>query len=158
MKLTLASIGSISHGTLKTEDLLSEFSSELDWQFRKNGNYFSLPENREEGRKFHELCGEAQDQYEEDGETLKDEEAANWLVESLSDSLQSFAPPYCYFGAHEGDGSDFGFWPSYDSIEELPIVEDSDAAKELGEDCKSVNDHGNVTVYSADGSILLELV
>lgn len=158
MKLTLAAIGSISHGTLRTEDLLSEFSSELDWQFRKNGNYFSLPENREEGRKFHELSGEAQDQYEEDGETLKDEEAASWLVESLSDALQSFAPPYCYFGSHEGDGSDFGFWPSHDSIEELPTVEDSDAAKELGEDCKSVNDHGNVTVYGGDGSILLELV
>lgn len=156
--LTPASIGSISHGTLRTEDLLEAFSSELDWQFRRNGNFFSLPENREDGRKIHELCGEAQDQYEEDGETLKDESIADEVVQSLSDALNQFAPAYCYFGAHEGDGSDFGFWPSRWGIDELPTVEDSDAAKELGEDCKSVNDHGNVTVYGGDGSVLLELV
>lgn len=156
--LTPASIGSISHGTLRTEDLLEAFSSELDWQFRRNGNFFSLPENREAGRKINDLLGECQDQYDEDGETLKDESLADELVESLSDALNQFAPPYCYFGAHEGDGSDFGFWPSSWGIDELPTVEGSDAAKELSEDCKSVNDHGNVTVYGGDGSILLELV
>lgn len=153
-----ASIGSISHGTLRTQDLLESFSSELDWQLRRNGNHFSLPENREEARKINDLCREAQDQYEEDGETLKDEDAASELVELLSNALENFSPSYCYFGTHEGDGSDFGFWPSYSSIEELPTVEDSDAAKELGEDCKSVNDHGNVTVYSGSGEVVLELV
>ena len=157
MKLTLANIGSISHGTLKTEDLLEAFRSELDWQFRRNGNYFSLPENRDEGRKIHGLCGECQDQYEEN-ETLKDLDIASELIETLSDALNQFAPAYCYFGAHEGDGSDFGFWPSFDAIEELPIVEGSDEAKDLGEDCKSVNDHGNVTIYAGNGEIVLELV
>lgn len=160
MKITQAAIGSISHGTLRTEDLLSEFSSELDWQCRRNGNYFSLPENREEGRKIHELCGECQDQYEEDGETLKDEDAASALVEELSDALEQFAPAYCYFGAHEGDGSDFGFWPSVESIEELPCYEGTDEAKEAGEtnDFRVVNDHGNVTVYSASGEEIIALV
>jgi hypothetical protein len=158
MKIKSAPIGSISHATLRPEDLLSAFSSELDWQFRSNGNYFSRPENRAEGRKIHELCGECDDQYEEDGETLKDECVADELIERLSDALQQFAPPYCYFGAHEGDGSDFGFWPDMQSIEELPTVEGSDTARELGEDCRSVNDHGNVTVYSSSGEVLLELV
>jgi hypothetical protein len=158
MKLKTASLGSISHGTLHTEDLLSAFASELDWQFRRNGNFFSLPENRVEARKIHDLCGECQDQYEEDGETLKDEDVASELVEILSDALNQFAPPYCYFGAREGNGSDFGFWPSTYEIGELPTVEDSDAAKELGEECKSVNDHGNVTVYSGSGETILELV
>lgn len=158
MKLKTASIGSISHGTLRTEDLLSTFASELDWQLRCNDNYFSLPENRDEARKIHDLCGECQDQYEDDGENVKDEDVASELVESLSDALNQFAPPFCYFGAHEGDGSDFGFWPSTYEIDELPTVEDSDAAKELGEDCKSVNCHGNVTVYSSSGEVILELV
>jgi len=29
----------------------------------------------------------------------------------LMDSLDSFAPPGMQFGAHPGDGSDFGWWP-----------------------------------------------
>jgi hypothetical protein len=155
-----ANIGSISHGTLRTADLLNAFCNELEWQLRRNGNYFAHPENREEGRKIHELCGECQDQYEEDGETLKDEDTASELVESLTDSLQQFAPAYCYFGAHEGDGSDFGFWPSIESIEELPCYEGTEEALKAGEtnDFRVVNDHGNVTVYSASGNEIIALV
>lgn len=153
-----ANIGSISHGTLRIVDLLPAFADELEWQLRRNGNWFSLPENQEHARRINELYGEYQDSYAEDGETLKDEEQAECLLESLSDALNELAPPYCYFGSHEGDGSDFGFWPSFDAINELPCVKDSDQAKELGEDCRMVNDHGNVTVYNGIGEAILELV
>ena len=85
-------------------------------------------------------------------------DVASEIISTLEDALGEFAKPYCYFGALEGDGADFGFWPSHEQISELPTVEGSDEARELGEDCKSVNDHGNVTVYGGDGSILLELV
>ena len=40
------------------------------------------------------------------------------VMEELYGILNEFAPPYCYFGAHEGDGSDQGFWPSHESIED----------------------------------------
>ena len=156
--LLTASLGTVSHGTLRTEDLLSEFISELEWQMARNGDFFSSPENFGERDRLSNILGEAQAQYSEDGETLEDYEAADEVVESLQESLSTFAGPYCYFGTHEGDGSDFGFWPSSYDIDELPTVEDSDAAIELGEDCKSVNDHGNVTVYSGSGKIILELV
>lgn len=37
------------------------------------------------------------------------EEASEWC-NSLIDELNARAPEGCYFGAHPGDGSDFGFW------------------------------------------------
>lgn len=155
-----ASIGTVSHGTLRTEDLLSEFTSELEWQIRRCGEYFSQPENREQANKFNELVGAAQDQWEEDGETLKDEDVASEIVDELQEALGEFAGPYCYFGTHEGDGSDFGFWPSLMEIEELPCYERADEAKEAGEtgDFRVVNDHGNVTVYSANGDEIIGIV
>ena len=156
-----ATLDSISHGTLRTEDLLESFLSELEWQLQRNGDYFCLPENFTERDRLNNLVVESQDCWNEDGNDIdpkKEAQAEELINESLPDALQTFAPPYCYFGAHCGDGADFGYWPCMEEIDELPTVADSDAARELGEDCKSVNDHGNVTVYGADGSVLLELV
>lgn len=52
-----------------------------------------------------------------------------------------------------------------ESIEELPCIADNSdeaiAAEQSADwstDVRYVNDHGNVTVYGADGSVLLELV
>ncbi len=152
-----ASLGSISHGTLRPEDLLSMFISELEWHILNNGNFFCLPENRQQRDSLNNIVGDAQDCFAEDGESIKEDEA-HYSIENLTEALGLFAKPYCYFGAHYGDGSDFGFWPSHDSIDELPTVEGSDEAKELGEDCKSVNCHGNVTVYNGNGEAILEIV
>lgn len=33
-------------------------------------------------------------------------------VDDLVDRLNDVAPAGCYFGAHWGDGADFGFWPA----------------------------------------------
>lgn len=158
-----ATLGSISHGTLRTEDLLSAFISELEWQVSRNGEYFSRPENFGERDNLASLIGEAQDCFAEDGNEIdadKEYEASELANETLPDALNSFAGPYCYFGAHEGDGSDFGYWPSMSEIEELPTYDDTDAAKEAGEtnDFKVVSDHGNVEIYSASGESIFGLV
>jgi hypothetical protein len=41
-----------------------------------------------------------------------DDEGTSELLERLFDEMQTIAPEGHYFGAHEGDGSDFGFWPA----------------------------------------------
>lgn len=41
-----------------------------------------------------------------------DDQDGNWYVwEYLWDLMEEISPPGCYFGAHEDDGSDYGFWP-----------------------------------------------
>lgn len=63
------------------------------------------------------------------------EEIGEYLNEELFDALNACAPSYCYFGAHEGDGSDYGFWLCRESIDqavetgELKKISDM---KELG--------------------------
>ncbi len=166
MKPTLeikpASIGSISHGTLCMEDLLSAFISELGYQTLRNGLYFSSPENFGERDKFANLIGEAQDCFDDDDAIMEDKEdkASELVNETLPDALNSFAGPYCYFGAYEGDGSDFGYWPSMSDIEDLPTYEGTDEAMEAGElnDFKVVSDHGNVEIYSSSGESILGIV
>ena len=39
-----------------------------------------------------------------------DSEIAAFRLEEMFDVLNDHAPEGYYFGAHEGDGSDFGFW------------------------------------------------
>lgn len=163
-----ADLGSISHGTLREADLLSAFIYELEWQLRRNGDFFCLPENFALRDRLNNLVGEAQDCFTDDGEDIREDnwEACNDLLNDIMDALSShFAPPYCYFGAHEGDGSDFGYWPSMGEIDELPAIADNtpeaiaaEQSDNYSTDVRYVNDHGNVTVYGADGSILLELV
>ena len=135
----IATIGTISEGTLRTEDLLDAFASELE--------YLNKGDNGQNKEEIAALIA--------DYENGNDESE---LVDEMQDALGVFAPPYCYFGTHDGDGADFGFWPCMESINDLPRVEDSDEAKALGTDCCFVNDHGNVTIFGGDGSIVIDFV
>ena len=155
MQTTLhsARIGSISHGTLRTNDLLGTFMGELESLAFLSGEYLS--QNHEARDRFANLVGEAQDCFDEDGEEIDEEkyDVAEELVnETLPDALQEFAPPYCYFGAHPGDGSDFGFWPC--EIED--IKEQVEFSSTTSQECPPddfegewlhINDHGNCTLY-----------
>jgi len=145
-----ASIGSISHGTLVPDDLIDAFITELEYQIGRN------KDSDDPGMSTVMATLATAMSFREIG--VSDPDAKSAVIEDLLDALQYFAPPYCYFGSNEGDGSDFGYWPIMDAINELPRVEDSDGAKALGEDAVFVNDHGNVTVYGGDGSVILEFV
>ena len=141
----VATIGTISRGTLRAQDLLEAFADEL---------------NRLEEDHIHVLEANAVLQLLAAGWPIHHHmpDAMSDLVDALQDALSEHAPSYCYFGAHEGDGSDFGFWPSLDAIEDLPKVSDPAEVEGMGEDCVFVNDHGNVTVYGADGAVIWDFV
>lgn len=142
--MTKATIGSISHGTLRAVDLLEAFADELD-------RLESERDDVAEARAVLTLHNAGWLFIADSGEAIE-------LMQALQDALNEFAPPYCYFGTTEGDGSDFGFWPSMEAIDELPRVNDPADVEAMGEDCVFVNDHGNVTVYAADGSVIWDCV
>lgn len=149
-----ATIGTVTAGTLLTTDLLATFADELEFHINRNAEHFNANDTaRAERDRLVALIGEARE-YEGDGED------AGEIMDDLDTELNVFAPPYCYFGALEGDGADIGYWPALDAIRELPRIKDADAdaARALGEDCAFVNDHGNVTVFGGDGTVLLDIV
>lgn len=92
--------GSVSHGTHRSEDLIAAFTGELRL----------LDAN-------HALIAEADAVMLLHGlgySVMEDGDAAMELTHELMDALEEHAGPGLYFGAREGDGSDFGYWPVSD--------------------------------------------
>jgi hypothetical protein len=128
--------GSVSHGTMLTEDLLPCFLNVLKDMPGSAATYDALIAEAEE-------C-----------EDYATEEAAE-IVNDLMDALNEYAPPYGYFGAHPGDGSDYGFWLDEefqqrmrdDGVLELgagdEVPEDELPAKGKTREVLFINDHGN---------------
>lgn len=136
-----ASFGSVSHGTMRTEDLIPEFAYTL------RDLRGALPIDIARAvRKF-------------DAGTLN-QESQDFLVEALFDGLEEFSPPYGYFGAHAGDGSDYGFWLSESALEDfdgIKVDDTSSVPAEYTGEVMHVNDHGNVTLYAARRGKLREI-
>ena len=85
--------GTVIHGTLRTQDLLEAFSEELNLR---------AGANQPESIALLIVAAQGID---------PDSDDAGYILEELFDTLNEYAPEGSYFGAHEGDGSDFGFWP-----------------------------------------------
>lgn len=99
--LITAELGSISSGTMRAEDLISTFASELENLIRTNVTAL----NRNERKRLATIVVEAYAIEDFDSED------ADYILEDLFDALEVFAPDGAYFGANEGDGADYGFWP-----------------------------------------------
>lgn len=132
------SIGSISSDTLRNEDLIPCFASELGYHMAR------MRLSRDQRKVFNKLLREI-----EHWQVIAGDNDPAWdgceIVDELSDALNQIAPPYCTFGASDGDGACFGFWPIVDH-DELPRVDAGDPIPRecRGEDIYIVNDHGNV--------------
>lgn len=97
--------GSVSTGTLRAEDLLASFSSALTSLYEGAGK--PIP------RHIRKLLGDAR-RADTENEDPFNAEVVNGLIGDLMDELEHFAPDGYYFGAHPGDGADFGYWPVED--------------------------------------------
>jgi len=107
--MNTAEPGTVSAGTLKTEDLLSAFADTLESLIQDNADHWCGRQNDRD--EFNDLVWEAR---ELDTDKCEAEEPDD-IIGSLIAALGYFAPEGHVFGAHEGDGADFGFWPSDES-------------------------------------------
>ncbi len=141
-------LGTISHGTLRTQDLLPTFIAVLSEVVPAEYAQLCL-------HPFGAIPAHAQD---DDSAAWWDDEGLS-LLEAVTEALEACAPYGAYFGAGAGDGSDFGFWPAWDSIRMdihdgyLTTSEDGPTPGELNPHLQ-VNDHGNITMWcvNSDGS------
>jgi len=91
---SVAELGSVLTGTIRTEDLMIAFTallSELD----------TLSE-------YTWLVDECEQIISD--QNWDSDETSYVLNESLWNALDSFSPNGAYFGVHPGDGPDFGYW------------------------------------------------
>lgn len=144
-----AQLGSISHGTMRPDDLIPRFLEVLR----------ALDQAR---------ADKIEAEYADVLAALDSGEDVGYLVESLFDALNCVAPSYCYFVSNEGDGSDYGFWISWDSLKEdthcgyvIEIPAGDEWPNPLPEDTQYVlvvTDHGNATLYGTNGEVIWSVV
>lgn len=84
----------ISHGTMRTQDLIPKYMEVL----RDTPEYIQV---------MNLVPCHAK---EDDNAPWWSGEDASELLECLTDTLNNYAPDGYYFGAHPGDGSDYGYW------------------------------------------------
>jgi hypothetical protein len=146
MKHKRSNIGTVSHGTMKASDLVPAFIYELRAQTPTRRAHLSLCARIE---KAIDSCA--------DYDLSED---IDFDLEELFDALNEYAPEGFYFGAHPGDGADFGFWLSESFIEDfdgLKVDGLSQVPRGYSGLVLDVNDHGNVSLYKASRGRLREL-
>jgi 23S rRNA G2069 N7-methylase RlmK/C1962 C5-methylase RlmI len=88
---------SLSHATMITEDVFNNITEYFPEDERIQGMIEEFNKMKEEGQ-------------------TEDQEYICWEI--LFDYLNQISPDNCYFGAHPGDGSDYGFWEDEEITEE----------------------------------------
>jgi hypothetical protein len=161
-----AGFGSVSHATMRPEDLIPTFMEVLDEHREAMIMHYSTtlahPAQVEDCKnnvgRIDDFLGAVEKRLE-DPEYYANE-CSVYDLEELFDWLGLFAPAYGYFGSHPGDGADFGFWLSEDiecDFDGLRVDETSEVPDDYSGEVLHVNDHGNCTLYVADCGELTEV-
>lgn len=91
--------GTVISGTMRLQDLIPEFLDLIN----------QTPEYEQMIANDSAIPAYVFDEGDDSNWWSTDE--AWYLLDELFDILDSYAPDGHYFGAHHGDGSDYGFWP-----------------------------------------------
>jgi len=129
-KWTYGTIGTVSQGTMRTEDLIPAFTAELRWLGHRSQLLTRI--ERRKGEKYYES------------------DLAQRDLDCLFDMLESHALPYMYFGSHPGDGANYGFWVREDiehDFDGLKVEDLADVPVDYNGEILLINDHGNMTLY-----------
>lgn len=97
--------GTLIHGTHRPQDLIQVLAKELYALQLANGLEHDAGETESTLATYGDLP---------DDSPLWEEDFIPELIATLMDLLSAFAPVGHYFGAHPGDGSDFGYWMNDD--------------------------------------------
>lgn len=101
---------SLSEATMRNEDLIPTFFRFLELNDPKEAK--SILADYPLFAETAKWDGGGTDSYNTLVRRFYESEDADWLSEALFTELDAIAPEGCYFGAHPGDGADFGFWQS----------------------------------------------
>ena len=149
-----ANLGTIIHGTHRMEDLLPVLSDELEYQIQRNADEWCSDQGRMHRDRLLRIVAIAREVDPDD------DDSASSALDDLMWALDEFATPYGYFGAHIGDGSDYGYWIDPDALDEfdgLRVDDPSEVPDDYTGEVLHVNDHGNVTLYAAQNGQLSEI-
>ena len=109
---TFPIIGTVSHGTLRSEDLIPAFLTALDtikeWATFQPGA--DKPSAVARIGKLDDFIGAVERRIDAEPDYYGPDGSSDLDMEEIWEWLEAFAPDGFYFGAHPGDGSDFGFW------------------------------------------------
>ena len=155
-------LGSISSGTLRTEDLLDAVIGESDYLF--GSDYLDTHADSNDFIVKPLLTAKAVTDY--------DSEDAGDALEELIDALNQYAPAHTHLGTHEDDGADWrtsgftlrlGWWPTdFKDCHTVSIDQGKNGESTFVDtDCNlyvEINDHGNTTVKELGGAIIWDCV
>lgn len=134
-------LGSISHGTLKTEDLLSALLDAADGVVLTRLDRGRINRARFERDAFDAASDDVKESAMDD---------LNETYEDVLDLLQCYVPPFTYLGMHPGDGSDLGVWTAIDHTDDDDLPRGDELPKVTLDSPNFflvINDHGNATLY-----------
>ena len=144
-------LGSVISGTMRDEDLIPAFVDVI----------LDIDPNNE-------LALEVQERFDnvdaDDADApsfvyfgIESQQDVEWLFDELNELCDI---PYAYFGAHPGDGADYGFWISegleYD-FDGLKVEDTSEVPEDYTGEVLHINDHGNMTLYNSNNGELEEV-
>jgi hypothetical protein len=148
-------VGTVSHATMRTEDLVPCFLAVLEKYSPESAVMIIGSIGLEcDVLTYRLFAGRPEVGREEHYESVWDSEAMSYILnEDIWEAMEEIAPPGYYFGAHEGDGSDYGYWFGVDEFDLRNALMDMVDEEERFEELQSLSRRLAIAMYGADNQL-----